>query len=40
MIDPRHPPQREMWEGLSSLGCLGLLVFLGAITIILPLLFS
>lgn len=23
----RHPPQREMWEGLTGWGCLGLIVF-------------
>jgi len=30
-----HPPQREMWEGLSGSGCLGviLIMILVALTI-------
>lgn len=34
MTDYRHPPQREMWEGLTAGGCLSLLGFLAIITVI------
>jgi hypothetical protein len=29
-----HPRQREMWEGLSSLGCLGFLVLIIIVSLI------
>lgn len=33
----QHPRQREMWEGLTSMGCLGLLAFLAVITVVVEL---
>jgi hypothetical protein len=23
-----HPPQREMWEGLTGIGCLAIIIFI------------
>ncbi|CAB4143766.1 hypothetical protein UFOVP447_230 [uncultured Caudovirales phage] len=34
----RHPRQREMWEGLTGWGCLGLIGFVGVLTFILEIL--
>lgn len=30
----RHPPQREMWEGLTGMGCLGLVAFIILMSVI------
>ncbi len=30
----RHPPQREMWEGLTGMGCLGLIALIVVISAI------
>jgi len=29
-----HPRQREMWDGLTGSGCLGILILLAVITLI------
>lgn len=29
-----HPRQREMWEGLSDSGCLGIVILLVLVTVI------
>ena len=34
MTEPRHPSQREMWEGLTGMGCLGLIALFAAITVV------